>query len=316
MLVSMSLTRRQLAALFAAVPGLGATKSARRIDITRIGAITDEIAYDEAGAIAFAKKYGIQWLELRTCRAGRERNQGKGEYFKLPEADLKASAEAFRRANLRVSFLNTSMLKYALPGAPLANERHRASERRYEQRQAELEQAIRAARIFGASKIRIFTFMRAPDPAAVRGRVAAEINALAKTAEREGIQLLIENEGACNAASCGELAELMKLIPSKAIGINWDPFNAENAKEIAFPDGYRMLDVRRIGNVQIKGKSLLREYTPMDWPGIFRQLEKDGYTGQVGLETHIFGEVQIQKSHDSMMEIRRLFGLPPVADRS
>jgi sugar phosphate isomerase/epimerase len=308
----MPLTRRQLAALFAAAPAFGA----KRIGISRVGAITDEIAYDEAGAIAFAEKYGIRWLELRNCRTGAERNQGKGEYFKLPEADLKASAEAFRRAGVRISFLNTSMLKYAIPGVPLVNERSRASERRYEQRQAELEQAIRAARILGTDKIRIFTFMRTPDPAAIRERVAADINALAITAEREGVRLLIENEGACNVASCAELAALLKLIPSKSIGINWDPFNAENAKEIAFPDGYRMLDARRIGNVQIKGKSLLRDYTPMDWPAIFRQLEKDGYAGQVGLETHIFGEVQIQKSHDSMVEIRRLLGLPPTAGRS
>ena len=44
----------------------------------------------------------------------------------------------------------------------------------------------------------------------------------------------------------------------------------------------------------------------MDWAAVFRRLEKDGYKGQVGLETHIFGEVQIQKSHESMAAILKI----------
>jgi hypothetical protein len=37
-------------------------------------------------------------------------------------------------------------------------------------------------------------------------------------------------------------------------------------------------------------------------------MTKDGYTGNFGLETHIFGEGQIQASHDSMKEILRILG--------
>jgi hypothetical protein len=32
----------------------------------------------------------------------------------------------------------------------------------------------------------------------------------------------------------------------------------------------------------------------------------DGYRGKFGLETHIFGDGQIQASHDSMQEILRV----------
>jgi sugar phosphate isomerase/epimerase len=56
-------------------------------------------------------------------------------------------------------------------------------------------------------------------------------------------------------------------------------------------------------NVQMKGKSLLAGPQKMDWKGIFAALVTDGYKGQVGLETHIFGDIQIQKSHESMKEI-------------
>ena len=67
-----------------------------------------------------------------------------------------------------------------------------------------------------------------------------------------------------------------------------------------------MLPKKRVMNVQIKGRSILDGPQKLDWRAIFDTLAKDGYKGQVGLETHIFGEVQIQASHDSMKEILKL----------
>jgi len=274
--------------------------AAKRIDVSRLSAITDEIAPDQAGSIAFAQQYGLKWLELRSKR------EIKKEYFQLPVEQLKADAQAFRDGGVGISFLNTSMLKFAIPGVETINPRHMASAARYEKRQQELDKSIEAAHILGTSKVRIFTYFRAKDQTGMMQRIADDIGPLAARAKKEGIELLIENENACNVASCGELVELLKLIPDKNVGINWDPFNAENTKEKAFPDGYQMLPKKRIGNVQIKGKSLLPAYTPMDWRGIFGTLIKDGYKGQVGLETHIFGETQIQMSHECMKELVRM----------
>ena len=271
-----------------------------RINLSRLSAITDEIALDQAGAIAFAKQYGMRWLELR------QKREIKKEYFLLPVEQLKADAKAFKDAGVGISFLNTSMLKFAIPGVETLNPRHMASASRYEGREKELDQAIAAAHILGVSKVRIFTYMRAKDQTGIMQRIADDVGPLAARARKEGIDLLIENENACNVASCAELVELLKLIPDKNVGINWDPFNAENTKEKAYPDGYAMLPRKRIGNVQVKGKSLLPAYTPMDWSGIFRTLVKDGYKGEIGLETHIFGETQVQMSHESMKELIRL----------
>jgi hypothetical protein len=39
----------------------------------------------------------------------------------------------------------------------------------------------------------------------------------------------------------------------------------------------------------------------------------DGYKGHFGLETHIFGEEQIRRSHECMQEIHRLIGSRPPA---
>ena len=293
--------RRNLLALGISAPWLAPSAlAANRINVSRLSAITDEIALNQAGAIAFAQQYGMKWLELR------QKREVKKEYFQLPVEELKADAKAFREAGVGISFLNTSMLKFAIPGVETLNPRHMASAVRYEGRERELDKAIEAAHILGVSKVRIFTYMRAKDQTGIMQRTADDIGPLARRAHREGIELLIENENACNVASCAELVSLLKLIPDKNVGINWDPFNAENTSEKAYPDGYGLLPKKRIGNVQVKGKSLLPAYTPMDWPGIFRTLVKDGYKGAVGLETHIFGETQVQMSHESIKELLRL----------
>ena len=67
-----------------------------------------------------------------------------------------------------------------------------------------------------------------------------------------------------------------------------------------------MLPKKRILNVQIKGKSVLDYPEKLDWRTIFQTLQKDGYQGKIGLETHIFGEGQITASHNSMREILRI----------
>jgi sugar phosphate isomerase/epimerase len=287
----------------AALVGAAAPASAgKRIDRSRVSAITDEIARDPQGAIAFAQKYGIRWLELRSVPGARK------EYFLLPEAELKQAAAEFREAGLGISFLNTSMFKYWLPGTDPVRASMKKDPARFERRIEEMKRASEAAHILGVKKVRVFTFWRTADPSGLTPRIVEHLNEFAEIAVREKIQLLIENEGACNVASAAELAAMVKAVPHKQVGINWDPLNSAHAKEVAFPDGYEMLPAKRIGNVQIKGKSILPGPELMDWASIFKRLEKDGYEGQVGLETHIFGEIQVQKSHESMQEILRIVG--------
>jgi sugar phosphate isomerase/epimerase len=285
----------------AAAPQLLPGKAIRR---DRISAITDEIARSPEQAIEFCKQYGLKWVELRGVpKADGARSR---EYFQLPEPEIKLAARQFSDAGVGVSFLNTSMLKFWLPGTQPANSRAKQDPTRFSRMRDELAQAAAAAHILGTDKVRIFTFWRVTDTSAVTSRIAEVIDELAESAAKEKIRLLIENETACNVGSAAELAAMVKQIKSKQVGINWDPLNAEHSKEVAFPDGYQLLPASRIWNVQIKGKSILQGPEWMDWAAIFRRLDKDGYRGQIGLETHIFGEIQVQKSHESMREILRL----------
>lgn len=281
-------------------------------DRSRLSAVTDEIAANPAGAIAFAQLYNLKWLELRAVPGG------GGEYAVQSEEFLKKAAQELKEGGVGISFLNTGMLKYTLPGTkPRQNpnrpetpealaKRIERDTKRFEDRKTYLEKSIRAAHILGVKDIRVFGFTRTDEPESTFPRVAEVINELAVTAEKEGVRLLLENEVSCNVGTCAELAAILKLIPSKAVGINWDAMNGEDLKEKIFPAGYALLPKKRLWNVQIKGHSLLTEGRVLDWPAIIRALRKDGYDGHLGLETHIFGRMLITHSHTSIREMIRL----------
>lgn len=300
--------RRTFLSGIALTPALLAAK--KKIDWSRISVLTDEVAKTPQEALDFARQYAVQWIELRGIPGARQD-------YALAETDiLKSAAKEFRAHGLKVSFLNTGLLKFGLPGTeprrarqetPEAKAKRLASEQaRFDRRLEDLDKAIRAAEIFDVRKIRVFAFMRVEDPRALFPRLAEILGEYTHKAEKAGVQLLLENEGSCNVATSAELAEICKLVSSKAFGINWDPLNGVGHKETPFPDGYALLPTKRIGNVQIKGKSLLDPQQKLDWAGIFDALAKDGYPGQVGLETHYFDGTLIEKSHLCMKELRSI----------
>src|SRR5688572_24636439 len=99
--------RRQFLGALAAAPLLHAKS---RFGLDRISVITDEMAPTAAGAIEFAKQYGLKWVELRGVPGGKS-----GHYGSISEEDAKQAAKEFADAGLRVSFLNTPMYKITLP---------------------------------------------------------------------------------------------------------------------------------------------------------------------------------------------------------
>jgi len=280
------------------------------MDKTRISAITDEIGKTTDESIAFAHQYGLEFVEIRNPPGSRK------EYFTLPEPEIKADATRFASEGLKVSFVNTSLMKFTWPDMQPARQRQEdaaardkrlASEKaRWDRRMEDLHAAIRCAQIMGCDKVRVFTGTRTADPASQFPRIAETVGKMAEAAENEKVYLLIENEGSQNVATAAELAEVMKLIPSKWVGLNWDPHNAYG-KEVTYPDAYSLLPKKRILNVQIKAKGVMPDSPEKeDWKAIMTALEKDGYKGKIGLETHIFDGTLIAAAHKSMDEIMRI----------
>lgn len=300
--------RRDFLALLAAAPLL---RAGNRLDFSRIGVLTDEVAKSPAEAIAFCKQYGIQWVELRGVPGA------KSHYGSLPESDLKQAAKEFADNGLRVSFLNTGFFKITLPGTEPVRAKNETPENRekriarhkteFDRWKEDLNKAILSAHILGVDKLRVFTFLRVDNPSSVFQQTADVLGQMADILAKEKLKLLIENESACNVVSCKEVADFLKLMPQKNVGFNWDPLNGTSQKETPYPDGYALLPKKRIWNVQMKGHSLLDPEKKLPWRQIFTALDRDGYKGCVGLETHYFDGTVIEKSHLSIQEVKRIF---------
>jgi len=287
-------------------------RTRNRLDHSRISVLTDECAVSPEAAIAFARQYGLRWVELRDVPGKKEGARG---YIFQPEDQLRAAAAELKRSRLRVSFLNTGLLKFTLPGSEPARARQETPERRaarlardrqqFDRRMEDLAKAIRCAEIFGVQKLRIFTFTRVADPAALLPRIASIVAEMAAEARRHGMRLLVENEASQNIATSAELAAFLDKLPDPAVGINWDPVNAVS-REKSFPDGYRLLPKSRLENVQVKAQGLVLGPDLLDWAGIFTALEGDHYSGEIGLETHVFDGTLIEKAHSSIKELLRI----------
>lgn len=289
----------------AALPGMN-----ERIGMSRIAAMTDEVAASPADAIAFCKQYGLRWVELRGVPGSTE------HYGRIPDAEIRQAAKELADNGLRVSFLNTPFFKITLPGSePMMRSpetpenrtkrlaRHQAE---FDRRREDFPRAFANCHALGTDKMRVFTFLRVAEPEKVFSQVADVIGEMAEMARAEGIRLLVENENSCNVVTCAEVAQFLKLMPQANVGFNWDPMNGADMKENPLPEGYAKLPKKRIWNVQIKGKSLLESDHKLDWSGIVAALSKDGYGGQLGLETHYSRDLRIEKSHVCMKEIRRV----------
>lgn len=307
------MTRRELLAAGAGAACATTLWARSHMDKSRISAITDEIGKSTDEAIAFAHQYGMHFVEIRNPPGVRK------EYFQLTEAEIKVDALRFSQEGLKVSFVNTGLLKFGWPGSepvrrtpeePTAREKRLAAEKaRWDNRMEDLHKAIRCAQIMGCDKVRVFAGSRVQDPKTMYSKIAETIGSeMAAVAEKEKVYLLIENEGSQNIGTSAELADIMKLIPSKWVGLNWDPHNAYG-RETSYPDGYALLPKKRIMNVQVKGDGVMpASVKKEDWKAIMVALEKDGYKGKIGLETHTTNATRIADAHTSMEEIMRIVG--------
>ncbi len=86
----------------------------------------------------------------------------------------------------------------------------------------------------------------------------------------------------------------MKLVPSKAVGINWKPA----------PDGYALLPKKRILNVRVPAASLVPNRPEfMNWKAILTALDKDGYAGRIALEMGLSGGKGPDAARDSLDQL-------------
>jgi sugar phosphate isomerase/epimerase len=267
-------------AAFAAAAGkLQAFKS--HITKARISAITDEIGKTQAEAIEFAHHYGLQLVELRNVP------ETKKEFSFLTEPELKGWAAELESNKLKVSFLNASLLKFTWPGTTPEGPRKEPDQKKWDRRKEDVESTLRAANILGVDKVRVFTGTRDVNPESTYPLIVKTVEELLPLFEKAKVKMVLENENSQNIGTSAELKAIFELIPSKSVGYNWDPGNAQSLKEVPWPDGYNVLPKSRMLNIQFKAKNVL-DGSPdkMNWKAVLQALEKDNYQGALGMETH------------------------------
>ncbi len=304
------MTRRELIASAIAVAIARGDTASRT---SHLAAINDEIGLTPRETIAFAKQYGIQWLEMRAAQI-----PNQPQYCEmLPESALRDLKKLLSDNGLAVTVLDSSLLKCALPGT-VAVKREMfyvnyfaklglTDEMLFRDRLDLLKRDMDAAHALGTSNIRVFGFWRVQEPAQVLSRIADVLSEMSEIAHTGGFRLLLENESSTCVGTSAETAEIFRRVRSPGLGLNWDPQNSAALKDVPFPDGYAKLPKDRIFNVHVKAEGLFGPKTPLDWGSIMRALLKDGYAGKFSLETHRGdGPENIKVSHECMEKMIHL----------
>ncbi|HLJ44357.1 MAG TPA: sugar phosphate isomerase/epimerase family protein [Bryobacteraceae bacterium] len=256
-----------------------------------LAVINDEAGLTRAETFGFAKQYGIRAIELRSAQTP------KLSYVeRLPDAELKELKTQLDDAGLFASTLDSSLLKIVFPGTTAVTREDfyvnyyaglgLTDESMYRDRLEMLKRTIHAAHLVGAPNVRVFAYWRVANPQMILKRVAEDMSRMAEVAEREKLRLVLETEMSTNVATSDEAAQMMKLVPSPAFGINWDPQNSLEYESKPFPDGYNKLPKDRIWNVHVKAEGLFGPKHPLPWDAIIPAMLKDGYSGKFSLETH------------------------------
>ncbi len=256
----------------------------------KLGVINDEITQDLDHALAVAREFGLQFVELRAM--------WNKNLMDLKEDEVKEARRLLTKYGIKVSDIASPFLKVDAPGFTTKEGQRDTFNARfgYKEQPEVLERAMELAKVFGTDKIRVFSFWRIEKPAQVFDLVVENLLKAVEIAKKQNIKLVLENEHDCNIATAAESVKLLAAIQDPYLGLNWDPGNAYAAGEKPYPDGYNLLPKNRILHMHVKdarrnpatGKS---DWAAMgkgdiDYVGQFKALMRDGYSHAVSLETH------------------------------
>jgi L-ribulose-5-phosphate 3-epimerase len=262
---------------------LAAAGPARALPLSefKLGIINSEISDDVEEALRFIQSYGLKWAQIKVLW---------GKYNAAQDTEtVKRARRLVDQYGLRVSLLCTAFFKCPLP--PPGDERKKVLKSQYEI----LETAIANARILGTNKIRAFAFTN-PGRGENRWSEAMEhLREAARIAESEGVYLAVENVFGAHVATGAEVKRMLDEVPSKHVGLIWEPNNAAMAGDFTHLNGLDFVDPKRILDVHLRDgrHDENKKFTwcavgdgELDVAGTLKQLRSVGYNGTFTLETH------------------------------
>ena len=260
----------------------------------KIGVISDEVSEDfDHACYVINKQFGLHWVELREI-------WGKNLQA-VSDEEIARAQKILAKYDLQVTDISSPLYKVDWPDAPHSQygskeDLHGADETAFNKQQEVLERSISLAKQFKTNKVRCFDFWRIDDVTPYRKAINAKLQESAEFAAKHNVMLVLENEFECNTATGREAAATLAGIPSRNLGLNWDPGNAVMRGELdAYPGGWDALPKDRIHHCHVKnavkdstGKIV---WSPVDvgyidWTAQFKALNGIGYANAVNLETH------------------------------
>lgn len=240
----------------------------------KLSFLTDEATQSFAGAVDFARRAGLDGLELRSVE--------DKPVDLVPPKTLREWRRVLDGEGLRVPCLSGSFYKCPIHG------RDRELEK--------LRRLMEAAHILGAGLIRGFAFFTAEAGPLPPRALAKYFEAPAALLRGSGLRLVLEADPTVNTPNHAALAALLGELDPALFGAVYDPGNDlfDSAGEIPWPDGLRAVRPYLL-HVHVKdavygpdgrprclapGQGLVR------WAEVLGDLDASGYDGWLSLEPH------------------------------
>jgi L-ribulose-5-phosphate 3-epimerase len=255
----------------------------------KLGIITDELTQDLERALDFIQEYHLAYCELREI--------WNKNIMNLSAEELSRAQQTIQRRRLHVSDIASPLFKYNLPEMPAREEKRDTFRANFTDQDTEdlLRRSFELARLFGTTKVRIFSYWRVDEPEKAYPHVRDRLAQAAKAAAQNGMVLVLENEHTCNVGTGKELGRIVRDVNSPHLRGNWDPGNAVMLGEVPYPDGYRqvrgLFSHMHVKDIKRDSRTGKLTWAPVggglvDYRGQIKALREDKYEGTVSLETH------------------------------
>jgi L-ribulose-5-phosphate 3-epimerase len=260
--------------------------------LERLGVLTDEVCANFEEALDWAAEQGLKHVEVRVING-----------LNAVTLNDDQAIEVRRQVEVRglfISAIASPLFKCALDSSRsiASGDTFGQKEESVEAHFAKLDRVIQLAKLFGTTRIRIFSFWREVHPQLYMEDIVCHLRRAAQVARREGVQLLLENEPSCNGGFAEEVAEMVRSVDSPALRGLWDPGNEAYGGREAFPAGYGfMKDL--LAHIHLKDAYICEDGTARCVPlgsgsvpliAHLKALLADGYDGLFTIETHYIPE--------------------------
>lgn len=247
----------------------------------KLGIITDEVSQDIFKAAEFAKRHGLDALEIRSVN--------DHSPYDLTDEDVANIKKAATKYGLEVVAISSPLFKCEFNDKS-AREVHIEG----------FKKCVKIAKELGATMIRGFDFWA--NGVSLDDRAKA-YEPIIKICEDENITCVIEFDPSVHSSTAKLIAELVNKINHPNIKALFDPGNLPFADRNTppYPDAYNQL-MPNIKHIHIKDPDLIDgkmdcvkvgDGKIVDFVGLFKRLIKDGYKGNVMLETHYRKNVEL-----------------------